>query len=85
MAVAMKNHASVKIIQKILQQGYNSTIFSVTNGDGQCYYSKIFPHSEIKSCGMAHSFHIKIDKWRVLKKSLGNFTFVLDLSNQAFF
>ena len=32
MAVAMKNHASVKIIHKILQKGYNSTIFSGTNG-----------------------------------------------------
>ena len=28
MILTIKNHGSVKIIQKILQQGYNSTIFS---------------------------------------------------------
>ena len=45
MTVAMKNHVSVKIIRKILQKGYNSTIFSETNGHWPCYHSIIFPHS----------------------------------------
>ena len=81
MTVAMKNHVSVKIMRKILQKGYNSTIFSETNGHWPCYHSIIFPHSGIKSCGVAHSFHIKIVKWTALKNSIGNWSFVLDLSN----
>ena len=81
MAVAMKNHTSVKIIHKILQQGYNSTILSETNGHWQYYHSIIFPHSEIKSCDVVPSFHIKIMKWRALKQSIGNCSFVLDLRN----
>ena len=82
MILAIKNHASVKIIHKIL---YNSTIFSETDGHWQCYQNIIFPHSEIKNCGVAHSFHIKIVKWTAFKKSWGNYSFVLDLSNWAIF
>ena len=78
-AVAMKNHDSVKIIRKALQEGYHNTIFSETDEHLQCYHSIIFPHSVIKSCGVVHFFHINIVKWRALEKSLGNCSFVLNL------
>ena len=46
MTMAMKNHDSVKIIHKILQYVYSSTIFSETDGHWQYYHSIIFPHFE---------------------------------------
>ena len=53
MTVAMKNHASVKTIHKILQWAYNSTIFPETDRHGQLWRSTLFPY---KSYEMESSY-----------------------------
>ena len=52
MTVAMKNHASVKTIHKILQLAYKSTIFPETYKHGQLWHSTLFPY---KNCEMESS------------------------------
>ena len=60
-------------------------MFLETDNNWQYYNSIIFTYCEIKSCDVVHSFHVKIMKWRALKKTLGNCSFVLDLRNGALF
>ena len=47
MKLAMKNHASVKIITRLWR----------VDGHQQYYNSIIFQPFETKSCGVAHTFH----------------------------